>query len=118
MTVLLELGRVSRRFGGLLAVNNLSLKLHAGEIVGLIGPNGAGKTTLVNLITGIMRPSAGEIRYRGERIDRVRDLLLRHAAHLGDHAREFLQIVIEGFYCVWVAHCRFPLSAYPKRPVM
>jgi branched-chain amino acid transport system ATP-binding protein len=71
MTVLLELGRVSRRFGGLLAVNNLSLKLHAGEIVGLIGPNGAGKTTLVNLITGIMRPSAGEIRYRGERIDRL-----------------------------------------------
>jgi branched-chain amino acid transport system ATP-binding protein len=71
MTMLLELERVSRRFGGLLAVNNLSLKLHAGEVVGLIGPNGAGKTTLVNLITGIMRPSAGEIRYRGERIDRL-----------------------------------------------
>ena len=69
MTALLELRRVSRRFGGLLAVNNLSLELEAGEIVGLIGPNGAGKTTLVNLITGVMRPSAGEIRYRGERID-------------------------------------------------
>jgi branched-chain amino acid transport system ATP-binding protein len=69
VTALLELRRVSRRFGGLLAVNNLSLELEAGEIVGLIGPNGAGKTTLVNLITGVTRPSAGEIRYRGERID-------------------------------------------------
>jgi branched-chain amino acid transport system ATP-binding protein len=71
MTVLLALERVSRRFGGLLAVNNVSLALRPGEIVGLIGPNGAGKTTLVNLITGVHRPSAGEIRYRGERIDRL-----------------------------------------------
>jgi branched-chain amino acid transport system ATP-binding protein len=69
MSALLDLHRVSRRFGGLLAVNNLSLALQAGEIVGLIGPNGAGKTTLVNLITGVIPPSAGEIRYRGERID-------------------------------------------------
>jgi branched-chain amino acid transport system ATP-binding protein len=71
MSTLLELHRVSRRFGGLLAVNNLSLELRAGEVVGLIGPNGAGKTTLVNLITGVIPPSAGEIRYRGERIDGV-----------------------------------------------
>jgi branched-chain amino acid transport system ATP-binding protein len=71
MTALLTLERVSRRFGGLLAVNNVSLALCAGEIVGLIGPNGAGKTTLVNLITGVQRPSGGEIRYRGERIDRM-----------------------------------------------
>ncbi len=69
MSAMLELHNVSRRFGGLLAVNKVSLDLHAGEIVGLIGPNGAGKTTLVNLITGVYRPSAGEIRYRGEQID-------------------------------------------------
>jgi branched-chain amino acid transport system ATP-binding protein len=69
MSALLDLRRVSRRFGGLLAVNSLSLELQAGEVVGLIGPNGAGKTTLVNLITGVMRPSAGQILYRGERID-------------------------------------------------
>jgi ABC-type branched-subunit amino acid transport system ATPase component len=54
---------VSRRFGGLLAVNNVSFELRAGEIVGLIGPNGAGKTTLVNLITGVHRAGAGEIWY-------------------------------------------------------
>jgi branched-chain amino acid transport system ATP-binding protein len=71
MTAMLALERVSRRFGGLIAVNNVSLALRAGEIVGLIGPNGAGKTTLVNLITGVHRPSAGEIRYLGERIDRL-----------------------------------------------
>jgi branched-chain amino acid transport system ATP-binding protein len=68
---MLKLNGVTRRFGGLLAVNNVSFALDAGEIVGLIGPNGAGKTTLVNLITGVHRLSAGEIRYRDERIDRL-----------------------------------------------
>ena len=71
MSAMLELKHVSRRFGGLVAVNNVSFELRAGEIVGLIGPNGAGKTTLVNLITGVHRPSGGEIRYRDERIDRL-----------------------------------------------
>jgi branched-chain amino acid transport system ATP-binding protein len=71
MTAMLALKNVSRRFGGLVAVNNVSFDLGAGEIVGLIGPNGAGKTTLVNLITGVHRLSAGEIWYRDERIDRL-----------------------------------------------
>jgi branched-chain amino acid transport system ATP-binding protein len=71
VSAMLRLANVSRRFGGLVAVNNVSFELHAGEIVGLIGPNGAGKTTLVNLITGVHRPTAGEIWYGGERIDRL-----------------------------------------------
>jgi branched-chain amino acid transport system ATP-binding protein len=71
MTAILELLHVSRRFGGLLAVDDVTLALAPGEIVGLIGPNGAGKTTLVNLITGVHRVSAGEISYRGTRIDRL-----------------------------------------------
>ena len=71
MTAMLRLANVSRRFGGLIAVNNVSFELRAGEIVGLIGPNGAGKTTLVNLITGVHRAGAGEIWYGDERIDRL-----------------------------------------------
>jgi len=71
MSAILRLAHVSRRFGGLVAVNNVSFELKAGEVVGLIGPNGAGKTTLVNLVTGVHRVGAGEILYGGERIDRL-----------------------------------------------
>ncbi len=64
-TPILELSNVSRNFGGIRAVDNVSFQLHAGEIVGLIGPNGAGKTTLVDLISGFNRVSGGTIRYDG-----------------------------------------------------
>ena len=64
--VLLELCGVSKAFGGLLAVNDLSFQVRRGEIVGLIGPNGAGKTTSFNLITGVLPPSSGEVRYQGQ----------------------------------------------------
>jgi branched-chain amino acid transport system ATP-binding protein len=58
---LLAVQNVTKRFGGIVAVDGVSLFVEAGEIVGLIGPNGAGKTTLFNLVTGIYRPDAGEI---------------------------------------------------------
>lgn len=61
---LLNLDGVTRRFGGLVAVENVSFSLADGELVGLIGPNGAGKTTLFNMITGFTPPSSGEIRWR------------------------------------------------------
>jgi branched-chain amino acid transport system ATP-binding protein len=69
---LLELTDVSKRFGGLMAVGHMTFKLEKGEILGLIGPNGAGKTTLFNLINGYYKPTSGEIRFRGERIDALR----------------------------------------------
>ena len=62
---LLSVEKVSRRFGGLLAVNAASLSAEAGCITALIGPNGAGKTTLFSLISGFLKPSAGKIRYDG-----------------------------------------------------
>jgi len=66
---LLELDAVRIRFGGLVAVNRMSFDLRSGEILGLIGPNGAGKTTMFNLITGVLPPESGQIRFLGERID-------------------------------------------------
>ena len=62
---LLVLDGVSRAFGGLMAVSNVNLIVKRGELVGLIGPNGAGKTTLLNLISGLQRPSTGQLRFRG-----------------------------------------------------
>jgi branched-chain amino acid transport system permease protein len=65
---LLSLSDVRKTFGGLVAVNDVSFDLSAGEIVALIGPNGAGKSTIFNLVTGVLRPTAGKIAFRGERI--------------------------------------------------
>ena len=59
---------VTKRFGGLVAVNGVDLDVGEAEIVGLIGPNGAGKTTFFNCLTGMEAPTAGEIRYRGRRL--------------------------------------------------
>lgn len=64
--MLLELANVTKYFGGLCVLSNVSFRVGGGEIVGLIGPNGAGKTTLFNVITGIYRPGSGEIRYQGK----------------------------------------------------
>ena len=69
---LLETRRLTKRFGGLVAVDDLPLGIRAGEVRGLIGPNGSGKTTTVNLLSGLYRADAGEIRLSGERIDRLR----------------------------------------------
>jgi branched-chain amino acid transport system ATP-binding protein len=55
-------------FGGLVAVNDVSFEVRQGELLGLIGPNGSGKTTMLNLISGALRPSSGEIRLEGDRI--------------------------------------------------
>ncbi len=68
---LLEVEGVSKRFGGLVAVNDVSFSVRGGEIVGLIGPNGAGKSTTFNLLTGVTSATSGAIRFRGERIDRL-----------------------------------------------
>jgi branched-chain amino acid transport system ATP-binding protein len=66
--VLLEVDNVTLRFGGVVALNEVSFSLRKGEIFGLIGPNGAGKTTCFNAMTGVYRPTSGGIRFQGESI--------------------------------------------------
>ncbi|MFW9820691.1 MAG: ABC transporter ATP-binding protein [Candidatus Thorarchaeota archaeon] len=68
MGVILEVKNLTKKFGGLTAVNDFSFEINRGEFVGLIGPNGAGKTTLFNLISGFEKPSSGKIRFDGMNI--------------------------------------------------
>jgi branched-chain amino acid transport system ATP-binding protein len=72
MSALLEIHDVTMRFGGLCAIANCSIDVETGRTHGIIGPNGAGKTTLFNLVTGIYRPSSGEIRFKRESIGGLR----------------------------------------------
>ena len=62
---ILQVNQVTKTFGGIFALNDVSFDLHEGEILGIIGPNGSGKTTLVNCITGFIELTAGEVLYRG-----------------------------------------------------
>lgn len=68
MAGLLDLRGVTKRFGGLTAVNALDLEIREGEILGLIGPNGAGKSTVFNVVSGVYRPTSGKVSFKGEDI--------------------------------------------------
>lgn len=68
---ILQVCAARKEFGGLVAINDISFEMRAGEILGLIGPNGAGKSTLFDVITGVTLPTRGEVFFRGARIDRV-----------------------------------------------
>ena len=68
METIIETRHLTRRFGGNVAVNDLSFSLQRGEVRGLIGPNGSGKTTFINLVSGVYEPTSGEIYYGGENI--------------------------------------------------
>jgi branched-chain amino acid transport system ATP-binding protein len=71
MTALLEVHEVTKRFGGLTAVRNVTFSLQRGELTGILGPNGAGKTTLFNVLTGFMPPTSGTVLFNGEPIHRL-----------------------------------------------
>ncbi len=79
-TVLFEARHVTRRFGGLVAVSDVSYRHYQGEILGLIGPNGAGKTTLINLISGTLEPTGGELLFESRPL---RGMPPYRRAHLG-----------------------------------
>jgi len=69
---MLEGTRITKRFGGLVALSDLDFEVEEGSIIGLIGPNGSGKTTLFNLISGFLRPDEGRIRFEGQDITHLR----------------------------------------------
>jgi branched-chain amino acid transport system ATP-binding protein len=69
---LLSVAGISKHFGGVVANQNISFEVAPGELVGIIGPNGAGKSTLFDVITGVHRPDAGEVRLQGERLTGLR----------------------------------------------
>ncbi|MGH9368912.1 MAG: ABC transporter ATP-binding protein [Thermoanaerobaculia bacterium] len=108
---LLQLSGVTMRFGGLYAVNELSLSVEPGQLYGLIGPNGAGKTTVFNVITGVYRPTAGEIWMDGESLGGKRTgRITRHGvARTFQNIRLFadmtvLENVKVAFHCRQSAH--------------
>jgi branched-chain amino acid transport system ATP-binding protein len=68
----LDIDKLTKRFGGLVAVNSISFQMGRNEMVGLIGPNGAGKTTVLRLITGILKPDSGKVRFKGKDITRAK----------------------------------------------
>ena len=70
--IILEIRNVLKRFGGVIALNNVSFNIYEGEFLGIIGPNGSGKTTLFNVITGFIKPDKGRVIYRGKDITRMR----------------------------------------------
>jgi branched-chain amino acid transport system ATP-binding protein len=70
---------LSKRFGGLLAVSDVNLNLHAGRLLGVIGPNGAGKSTMINLLTGHIRPTTGRVFVDGEDMTAAKPWRLAHA---------------------------------------
>ena len=72
MCPMLAVEHLTKRFGGLLAVNDVSFQVDRGELVGIIGPNGAGKSTLFNVIAGVYRPDAGRVRLDGAEIDHLK----------------------------------------------
>lgn len=86
---LLTVDQARKEFGGLIAVNDVSFEVMAGQIIGLIGPNGAGKSTTFNLVTGVSRATSGQITFRGERIDHLtsREIVKRGIGRTFQHVK-------------------------------
>ena len=94
---MLEIKALSKYFGGVKAVDNLDLQVERGEIVGLIGPNGSGKSTLVNLVCGVLKPTSGEVIFKGRSMaGQLPSARLKHGI-----ARTFQNIRLFGGLTVW-----------------
>lgn len=90
----LSLQNITMQFGGVVAVNDLSLEVNRGEIVALIGPNGAGKTTAFNCVTGVYQPTNGEVSFEGKAIVRNHPQGKMKKAYLGENAEKYVGHVL------------------------
>jgi len=120
MATVLELENVSRKFGGLLAVDNLDLEVPEGKILSLIGPNGAGKTTVFNMATGVYPPSNGTIAYKGHKLNNLRSnkIISQGIARTFQNIRLFKSMTVLENVQVGM-HCRTksgPVRALLKTP--
>src|SRR5919201_4910814 len=120
---LLEVDNVSKHFGGIVALDGVSVDANPGEIVGLIGPNGAGKTTAFNVITRLYTPDAGDVRFDGEslldtapsdvvrrgiartfqNVELFRGLTVRENVEIGAHARRGEHTIDDVLYYVGIS---------------
>lgn len=109
----LVLNNVSKRFGGLLAVDHLNLEVPKGRILSLIGPNGAGKTTVFNMITGVYPPTEGTIAYQGRKLNNLRShrIISRGIARTFQNIRLFKSMTVLENVQVGM-HCRTRSGAF------
>ncbi|MBN8709500.1 MAG: high-affinity branched-chain amino acid ABC transporter ATP-binding protein LivG [Verrucomicrobia bacterium 61-8] len=122
MSALLEVRNVSRHFGGLKAISECGFSVTEGHAHGIIGPNGAGKTTLFNLITGIYKPTSGEIVFAGDRLDGLRPsrIALKGIGRTFQNIRLFKQLtVLENVRIAYDSQLHYsPLEALLTLPRM
>ena len=114
---LLELESVSKAFGGVSAVKNVSLAVEPGEILGVMGPNGSGKTTLFNLISGALAPDSGEVRLNSERTNGLppHQLCRRGIARTFQLVRPFLALTVMENVLVGLGYGSERLTGAPAR---
>ncbi|GII54237.1 hypothetical protein Pth03_26260 [Planotetraspora thailandica] len=117
--VLVECRQVARYFGGVHALEDVTLDIRAGELVGLVGPNGSGKTTLINLLSGAFRPTRGVIRLDGQDITRMAPHKIAHVgmARTYQIPRPFDSMTVRDNVAMAIMFGREPLPLHRARPI-
>jgi len=117
--MILQVDHVTKQFGGLTAVDNVSFTLEGGEILGLIGPNGAGKTTLFNCINGVYTPTSGRVVFRGDDITgkRTYDIAARGMARTHQIVRPLNELTVRENVIVGACYGREGLSLHAATEV-
>ncbi|OGF55662.1 MAG: hypothetical protein A2Z21_01530 [Candidatus Fraserbacteria bacterium RBG_16_55_9] len=121
MSVILETRQISKAFGGLQAVHNLSFRVQQGEITGLIGPNGAGKTTVFNLVMGTLKPDQGRIHFKdrditGRKTYQIVDLGIARAFQIAQCCPG--KTIFENLELCACSNRLFSRSKYPSAPIL